>query len=122
MFGRKARIKYLEQELKWYKGKLSIADIRLAQMRNTIIRVSVPTPLGVRPVYDVELEYAIMLTNMMKGAEPGYKVEGMHVEVISEYTPLYIPDRGDEDYVNDRFTGDEATNNGDESDAGLPSI
>lgn len=82
------------------RAEIAILQDRLSQLRATRIRVSVPTELGVKPLYDVELEYAIMLTNMMHGSGPGYKVEGMHVEVISQYSPLMIPEEEDEEYAN----------------------
>jgi hypothetical protein len=93
MFGKKA------QEIRNLKGELAIANDRLSQLRATRIRINVPTELGVRPIYDVELEYAIMLTNMLHGGQPGYQVEGMHVEVISQYSPLMEANEGDAEYA-----------------------
>jgi len=90
----KARIRELSSDL-------AVSDIRLAQLRGTMITVSMPTELGIKPLYHVNIEYAIMLTNMMNGSDPGYKVEGMSVEVKSEYTPLMIPDEEDARYAND---------------------
>ena len=101
MFGRKA----LKARIRELSSDLAVSDIRLAQLRETQIVISVPTELGVRPLYQVNLEYAIMLTNMMHGAEPGYKVEGMTVEVKSQYTPLTIPDEEDMRYQNGDYTG-----------------
>jgi len=52
----------------------------------------------------VEIEYAIMLTKMMNGAQPGYKVQGMTVEVISEYNPVMIPDDEEMEEYNGDYT------------------
>lgn len=93
----KARIRELSSDL-------AESDIRLAQLRASHIRISVPTELGVRPLYDVEIEYAIMLTKMMNGAQPGYKVQGMTVEVISEYNPVMIPDDEEMEEYNGDYT------------------
>ena len=100
MFGKRA--KEDEARMRDLRAEIAILTDRLSQLRHTRIRVSVPTELGVRPLYDVDIESAIMMTNMRHGADPGYKVEGMHVEVISQYTPLLI---GDDDADNIR-TGD----------------
>jgi hypothetical protein len=73
------------------KAEIAIITDRLNQLRHTRIRVSVPTSLGIKPIYDVQLEYAIMQTNMHYGGQPGYQVQGMGIEVISQYSPLTIP-------------------------------
>jgi hypothetical protein len=85
VFGRKAR-QDAERIRELTAEKAIILD-RLNQLKATRIRVSVPTELGIRPVWDVDVESAIMLTNMTRG-DQGPKVEGMHVEVISQYSPL----------------------------------
>jgi|SRR5215467_2906837 len=96
MFGKKAELIRSQKALiAALKSDLATSDINVAKLRQTQIIISVPTELGVRPLYQVELEYAILLTNMMNGAEPGYKVEGMTVEVKSEYRPTMEAENGD---------------------------
>jgi hypothetical protein len=90
MFKRKiTRQAQREREL---RAEIATITDRLNQLRHTRIRVSIPTTLGIKPIYDVPLEYAIMKTNMNNGTQPGYQVEGMGIEVISQYSPLTIPE------------------------------
>lgn len=99
MFGKRAKAD--AERMRQLRGEIAILHDRLAQLRGTRIRVSIPTDLGVKPLFDVDIESAIMLTNMMHGAEPAYRIEGMHVEVISQYSPLMVNDERTEDNADD---------------------
>ena len=68
---------------------------RLTQLKNTRIRYSVKINLGVIPVWDVPIEYAIMQTHMQGGQ--GRELPAGTLEIISQYTPLMATDEPDED-------------------------
>lgn len=55
-------------------------------LRNTVLRYSVPVTLGISPVWQVTLEYAIMQTNMQGGA--GREMPAGILEIISQYNPV----------------------------------
>jgi hypothetical protein len=97
MFGKKAL------EIVELKHENAILADRLAQLRHTRIRISRPTAAGLVPLRDTELEYAIMLTNMQGGM--GVQIPEGVLEVISQYTPLEIPDAEDEGWINAYYNG-----------------
>ena len=51
-----------------------------------------------------------MMTNMQGGQ--GTEIEGIIVEIISDFTPLMIPEKGDYDYVSHVDAGDISTPEG----------
>jgi hypothetical protein len=94
MFGRKAREE--AKRMRELRGEIAVLTDRLSQLRHTRIRYSIRTDLGIAPIWDVELEYAIMLTNMHGGN--GRALPSGQLEIISQYTPLMVTEPGDEDY------------------------
>jgi len=78
------------------RGQLNDLSRRHEQLKRTRFRISIPTQMGIRPLWDVDMEYAILLTNMMGGQ--GKNIEGLNVEVITDYTPELTWDEGDREY------------------------
>lgn len=66
---------------------------QLSKLRESVIRISVPTDLGVRPIYDCTIEWAIMQNlfaggNGLTSAGPGEWINGpVIVELCSTWRP-----------------------------------
>lgn len=93
MFGRKAREE--AERMRELKGEIAILRDRLGQLRATRIRYSVMVNLGLTPVYDIDLESAIMADRF--AGNQGHKMPEGTLEIISQYTPLLGTDEPDED-------------------------
>lgn len=87
-----------KKRLQKYLEALTEAELyisSLQKLKHTRIRVSVPTQLGIRPVWDVDLTFAILCT-IMEGGQ-GKRIGDVIIEVISEYDAL--PEQeGDREY------------------------
>lgn len=100
MFRRKQEFTDWESErIRELRAERAILQDRIRQLIGTRIRVSVPTDMGIRPIWDVPLDYAIMQTNMQGGQ--GRELPACLMEIISQYTPLLIPDEGINDDADD---------------------
>lgn len=76
------------------QNALDEAKRELGQIKNTIIRVNAQTDLGVRPIYQAELTYAIVATKAAGGGGIISAAERANfpqiVEVVSEWQPPHF--------------------------------
>jgi hypothetical protein len=100
MFGEKAKEIRILRDIRDEQSKV-IAVLRRnnSELKATRIRVSVATDLGVKPVFDVEMEYAIMLNNVAGGE--GRKFGEWILEIISQYRPVFEADDSDTEWMQD---------------------
>lgn len=102
MWGRKAQlIAELQMKTLLMGSDLIAQDVEIQELKSTRIRISVPTELGVKPVYDVPIEYAI-IQSLFSGSGgltsmgPGEWINGpVIVEVASQWRPKIERDDSD---------------------------
>jgi hypothetical protein len=93
MFGKRARED--AERIRELRGEKAILLDRLSQLKNTRIRYSVMVNLGLTPVYDIDLESAIMADRF--AGNQGHPMPAGTLEIVSQYTPLLGTDEPDED-------------------------
>jgi hypothetical protein len=71
-------------ELELQKRRLEVEN---SQLRNSTIRFSIQTGMGIKPIYQATLEYAILATILAGGNGLHPDLDGPMVEVISEWRP-----------------------------------
>jgi hypothetical protein len=98
MFGKRARQD--AERMRDLRAEKAMLLDRLNQLRATRIRYSIKVNLGLSPVWDSDIESAILAMRFTGGQ--GAEMPAGTLEVVSQYTPLLgADDTEDEDNAND---------------------